>query len=331
MTSTSKKPVLVTGGAGYIGSHCCKLLARHGYLPVVYDNLSTGNRKAVKWGPLIVDDVSDHAALATALRDHAPMAVLHFAASAYVGESVADPAKYYQNNIGCMITLLDCCREAKVGRIVFSSSCATYGVPDILPITELTPQRPINPYGRTKLICEGMLQDYSLAYGLRYVALRYFNAAGADPEAELGEWHSPETHLIPRAMLAAAAKAGPLEVFGNDYPTLDGTCVRDYIHVTDLATAHVAALRHLLEVGHDLSVNLGTGTGYSILEVLTTIKRITGREVPTSFKPRRPGDPPVLVANAKKAKFSLGFAPKLSDLDTIISTASPFFGLGGAP
>ena len=331
MTSNYEKLVLVTGGAGYIGSHCCKLLARHGYVPVVYDNLSTGNRKAVKWGPLIEGDVSDHAALATALRDHAPMAVLHFAASAYVGESVANPAKYYQNNIGGMITLLDCCREAKVGRIVFSSSCATYGVPDLLPITELSPQRPINPYGRTKLICEGMLQDYSLAYGIRYVALRYFNAAGADPEGELGEWHSPETHLIPRAMLAAAAKAGPLEVFGNDYPTLDGTCVRDYIHVTDLAAAHVAALRHLLEGGHDLSVNLGTGTGYSILEVLTTIKRITGREVPTSFKPRRPGDPPVLVANAKKAKLSLGFAPELSDLDTIISTASPFFGLGGAP
>lgn len=331
MTSIRKRAVLVTGGAGYIGSHCCKLLARHGYLPIVFDNLSTGNRKAVKWGPLVEGDVLDHANLSAALRDQAPVAVLHFAASAYVGESVADPAKYYHNNIGGMISLLDCCREAKVGCIVFSSSCATYGVPDFMPITELTPQKPINPYGRTKLICEGMLQDYSLAYGLRYVALRYFNAAGADPEAELGEWHSPETHLIPRAMLAAASKAGPLEVFGNDYPTADGTCIRDYIHVSDLGEAHVAALSHLLEGGADLSVNLGTGTGHSILEVLTTIKQITGREVPTTFQPRRPGDPPILVANPNKAKQLLGFVPKLSDLVTIISTASPFFGLGGAP
>ena len=330
MTSTSKKLVLVTGGAGYIGSHCCKLLARHGYLPVVYDNLSTGNRKAVKWGPLIVGDVSDHAALATALRDHAPVAVLHFAASAYVGESVADPAKYYQNNIGGMIALLDCCREAKIVNFVFSSSCATYGVPDLLPITESTPQRPINPYGRTKLICEGMLQDYSLAYGLRYVALRYFNAAGADPDAELGEWHTPETHLIPRAILAAATQTGQLEVFGDDYPTADGTCIRDYIHVSDLAEAHVAALRHLLAGGGDLSVNLGTGIGHSILEVLSTIKRITGKEVPATFKPRRSGDPPILVANAKKAGQLLDFVPKFSDLDTIIKTAAPFFGLGGA-
>lgn len=329
MTSLRKRAVLVTGGAGYIGSHCCKLLARRGYLPIVFDNLSTGNSKAVKWGPFIEGDVSDHVVLSAAFHDHPPAAVLHFAASAYVGESVSDPAKYYQNNIGGMITLLDCCREAKVESIIFSSSCATYGVPDLLPITELTPQKPINPYGRTKLICEQMLQDYSRAYGLRYVALRYFNAAGADPEADLGEWHSPETHLIPRAIMAATSQASPLEVFGNDYPTDDGTCIRDYIHVSDLAEAHVAALSHLLEDGANLSVNLGTGTGHSILEVLTTIKLITGSEVPTTFKPRRLGDPPILVANASKAKQLLGFEPKLSDLNTIISTALPFFGLGG--
>ena len=330
MTDTATSRVLVTGGAGYIGSHCCKLLARHGYLPIVYDNFSTGSRSAVKWGPLIEGDVTDRLALGAVFRNHAPIAVLHFAASAYVGESVEDPAKYYRNNIGGMIALLDCCREAKIANFVFSSSCATYGVPDFLPITESTPQRPINPYGRTKLICEGMLQDYSQAYGLRYVALRYFNAAGADPEAELGEWHSPETHLIPRAILAAATQTGPLEVFGDDYPTADGTCIRDYIHVSDLAEAHVAALRHLLGGGGDLSVNLGTGVGYSILEVLSTIKRITGKEVPATFKPRRPGDPPILVANAKKAGQLLGFVPKFSDLDTIIQTAAPFFGLGGA-
>ena len=330
MTNNRAKTVLVTGGAGYIGSHCCKLLAKHGYLPVVFDNLSTGNRSAVKWGPLVEGDVSNQTVLSAAFREFSPAAVLHFAASAYVGESVVDPAKYYGNNIGGMISLLECCRQAEVSTIVFSSSCATYGVPDLLPITEATPQRPINPYGRTKLICEDMLQDYSHAYGLNYVALRYFNAAGADPEAELGEWHSPETHLIPRALLAASAQTGPLEVFGNDYPTPDGTCIRDYVHVSDLGEAHIAALRYLLAGGHNLSVNLGTGIGHSILEVLTTIKRITGRDVPTAFKPRRPGDPPILVADAQSAKQSLGFVPKLSDLDTIISTASPFFEMRGA-
>ncbi|MDE2383172.1 MAG: UDP-glucose 4-epimerase GalE [Alphaproteobacteria bacterium] len=327
MTTSSTKTVLVTGGAGYIGSHCCKLLSRHGYEPVVYDNLTTGNRKAVKWGALVEGDVRDRATLLAALTDHAPVAVLHFAASAYVGESVAKPAKYYNNNIGGMLSLLDCCREAGVGRIVFSSSCATYGIPDHLPITEATSQQPINPYGRTKLICEGMLQDYAHAYGLRYVALRYFNAAGADPEAEIGEWHTPETHLIPRAMLAASAQQGPLEIFGDDYPTGDGTCIRDYIHVSDLAEAHVLALRHLLSGGHALEVNLGTGTGHSIYEVLSAIKKVTGREVPVALKPRRPGDPPVLVASAERARQTLSFVPKLSDLDTIIATASPFFGL----
>ncbi len=321
--------VLVTGGAGYIGSHCCKLLARQGFVPVVYDNLSTGNRKAVKWGHFVEGDVCDRATLLAALKQYAPLAVLHFAASAYVGESVTAPAEYYHNNIIGMLTLLDCCREAGLQCVVFSSSCATYGIPGSLPITEATLQRPINPYGRTKLICEGMLQDYSHAYGTRFVALRYFNAAGADPEAELGEWHTPETHLIPRAMLAASTRNGPLEIFGNDYPTEDGTCIRDYIHVSDLAEAHLSALRHLLSDGPNLLLNLGTGKGHSFLEVLTTIKKVTGREVPVALKPRRPGDPPTLVASADRARQTLGFVPKLSDLETIIATAWPFFSLGG--
>jgi UDP-arabinose 4-epimerase len=328
MTMLAEKKVLVTGGAGYIGSHCCKALVRHGYSPVAYDNLSTGNRSAVRWGPLIAGDVADYEKLFDVLKSFRPLAVMHFAASAYVGESVIDPGKYYHNNIGGMISLLDACRNSKNRSIVFSSSCATYGVPATLPITEMTPQRPISPYGRTKLICENMLQDYFQAYGIKYVALRYFNAAGADPDAEIGERHTPETHLIPRAILAAAAASGPLEVFGTDYPTADGTCVRDYVHVSDLAEAHVLALRHLEDDGPNLSVNLGTGQGYSILEVLSAIRRVTGKAVPTSFRPRRLGDPPVLVADATLARKELGFTPVLSDLDTIIATASPFFGLG---
>lgn len=329
MTRTSNKTVLVTGGAGYIGSHCCKALARHGYSPVAYDNLTTGNEKAVKWGPLVLGDVSDSIKLIAAFQQHQPAAVLHFAASAYVGESVSNPAIYYRNNVGGMISLLDACREAHVSKFVFSSSCATYGVPEAMPIKETTPQQPINPYGRTKLICENILQDYSQAFGLDYTVLRYFNAAGADPEAEIGEWHFPETHLIPRAMLAASAIGEALEVFGTDYPTTDGTCIRDYIHVTDLAAAHVLALNHLLEGGSSLSVNLGTGQGHSILDVLTAIERITGKPVPASFKPRRPGDPPILIADAALAHKKLGFRTQHSDLDTIIATAAPFFGLGG--
>ena len=330
MTRVPSNTVLVTGGAGYIGSHCCKVLAKYGFAPVAYDNLTTGNSKSVKWGPLVIADIADHVKLMATFRQFQPAAVLHFAASAYVGESVDDPAKYYRNNVGGMISLLDACREAQISKFVFSSSCATYGVPEFLPITETTPQRPINPYGRTKLICENMLEDYSRAYGLNYLALRYFNAAGADPDAEIGEWHSPETHLIPRAMLAASAAGAALEVFGTDYPTADGTCIRDYVHVSDLAEAHVLALKHLLGGGQSLCVNLGTGQGHSILDVLASIERITGKTVPASFKPRRPGDPPVLIADAALAHKKLGFRPQLSDLDTIITTASPFFGLGGA-
>jgi UDP-arabinose 4-epimerase len=252
---------------------------------------------------------------------------VHFAASAYVGESVEDPAKYYRNNVAGTLSLLDACRHAEIDKVIFSSSCATYGVPDVLPITEDTPQRPINPYGRTKLIAEQILQDYASAYALRYVALRYFNACGADPEGELGEWHEPETHLIPRALLAAGGSIGHLSVYGDDYATDDGTCVRDYIHVTDLARAHVQALDHLIAGGENLAVNLGTGRGSSIGEIIETIGRVTEREVPVEMHPRRAGDPPALYADPTFARSALGFAPEYSDLETIVRTAAPFFGL----
>ena len=319
--------VLVTGGAGYIGSHTAKLLGSSGVEPVVFDNLSTGNRSSVRWGPFVHGDILDTAHLTRTLAKYEPGAVIHFAASAYVGESVEDPSKYYTNNVAGTLSLLDACRQAKVNKIIFSSSCATYGVPAALPIKETTPQVPINPYGRTKLIAEHMLQDYAAAYGLRYVALRYFNACGADPDGELGEWHDPETHLIPRALLAAAGRISHLAVFGNDYETTDGTCVRDYIHVADLARAHVLALRHLDTGGGNMAVNLGTGRGSSVREILDTVARITDRQVPIELHPRRAGDPPALYADATMARHALDFSAEYSDLDTIVRTAAPFYGL----
>ena len=319
--------VLVTGGAGYIGSHTAKLLSLSDVEPVVYDNLVTGNRSAVRWGAFVHGDILDTAHLTRTLARFEPDAVIHFAASAYVGESVEEPSKYYRNNVAGTLSLLNACREAKVDKIIFSSSCATYGVPAILPIREAMPQNPINPYGRTKLIAEHMLGDYATAYGLRYVALRYFNACGADPDGSLGEWHDPETHLIPRALLAAGGRIPHLAVFGDDYETPDGTCVRDYIHVTDLAHAHVLAFRHLDEGGENLAVNLGTGIGSSIRQILDTIAKITEREVPIELHPRRRGDPPALYADPTLARETLGFSPRYSDLDTIVRTAAPFFGL----
>jgi UDP-arabinose 4-epimerase len=319
--------VLVTGGAGYIGSHTAKLLAAKGVEPVVYDNLVTGNRSSVRWGPFVHGDILDTAHLAQALMQHRPDAVIHFAASAYVGESVEDPSKYYRNNVAGTQSLLNACRLAKVDKIIFSSSCATYGVPASLPIKETTPQAPINPYGRTKLIAEHMLQDYAAAYGIRYVALRYFNACGADPDGELGEWHDPETHLIPRALLAASGRIPHLAVFGHDYETADGTCIRDYIHVNDLARAHLLAFDHLNAGGENLAVNLGTGKGSSIREILDAVARTTGREVPIELHPRRAGDPPSLYADPSLAAKTLGFSTEFSDLDTIVRTAAPFFRL----
>lgn len=321
------KRVLVTGGAGYIGSHTAKLLSTKGVEPIVYDNLVTGNRSSVRWGPFVEGDILDTQNLVKTLRAFRPDAIIHFAASAYVGESVEDPAKYYRNNVAGTLSLLDACRDAQCNNIIFSSSCATYGVPKVLPINERTAQEPINPYGRTKLFAEHMLRDYSAAYGLSYVALRYFNACGADPEGELGEWHSPETHLIPRALLAAGGDIPALGVFGDDYDTADGTCVRDYIHVSDLARAHVLALQHLLKNNENLVVNLGTGRGSSIREILDTIARITDKKVPIEIYPRRPGDPASLYTDPGYALDVLGFSPKYSDLDTIVRTAAPFFGL----
>lgn len=322
--------VLVTGGAGFIGSHTCKALRQAGFTPVTFDNLSTGHADAVRFGSLVVGDVRDAGAVAAALASHKVQAVIHFAASAYVGESMADPGRYYDNNLAGMIGLLNGCRTAGVDRVVFSSSCATYGVPDVLPISETSPQRPINPYGRTKLVCEWMLADHAAAHGLRHAALRYFNAAGADPEGEIGERHDPETHLLPLALRAASGQGRPLQVFGTDYPTPDGTCIRDYIHVADLARAHVLALRRLLGGGDSLAVNLGTGTGLSIRQILAGIETLTGRAVPVVWGPRRPGDPPALVADPSEARALLGFTAQRSDLQNLLADAAPWFGLVAA-
>lgn len=318
---------LVTGGAGYIGSHACKALKTAGYLPVAFDNLSTGHRDAVKWGPLVVGDVRNSAAVCRALQDHGAALVLHFAASAYVGESVQDPAKYYDNNVGGMISLLAGCRGAGVQNVVFSSSCATYGVPSEIPIRETSPQNPVNPYGYTKLVCEKILDAYAPAYGMRHVSLRYFNAAGADPDGEIGERHDPETHLIPSALLAASGRRPALELYGNDYDTPDGTCIRDYIHVSDLARAHVLAAGYLLGGGAAAALNLGSGQPLSVRQILRAIEEITGRPLPVIDRPRRAGDPPILCADVTRVQEVLGFQPELSDIRQIISDAVPWFGL----
>ena len=323
----SRGCVLVTGGAGFIGSHTCKLLAAAGIEPIVYDNLVTGHRGAVRWGPLVKGDIQDTDLLIRTLGEYKPHAVIHFAASAYVGESVEDPAKYYLNNVAGSLSLLEACRRVQVMKIVFSSTCATYGTPANLPIRETTPQNPISPYGRSKLMVEQILEDYDSAYGLRYVSLRYFNACGADPEGELREDHEPETHLIPRALLCASGKLDRLALFGDDHETVDGTCVRDYIHVTDLARAHVQAVQYLIDGKESLAVNLGSGQGTSIREVLDAIGRLTARPVPTVVAPKRPGDPPILIADSTLASKRLGFVAQLSDIDTIIRTAAPTFGL----
>jgi UDP-arabinose 4-epimerase len=313
--------VLVTGGAGFIGSHACRALHAVGYRPVVYDDLSTGHADAVRWGPLEVGDVRDGERLQGVLRRHAPAAIMHFAASAYVGESVLDPKKYYSNNVRGMQVLLESAVAASIRTIILSSSCATYGVPEQLPINETSPQKPINPYGRTKLVCEMMLEDFSRAYDVRYGILRYFNACGADPNGELQERHDPETHLIPRVLMAACGVIETVDVFGTDYPTPDGTCVRDYIHVTDLAAGHLSALSHLLSGGRNLTLNLGVGRGYSVREIIDTAEKIVGKRVPVTLSPRRPGDPPELVADPGSARAQLGFMANNSDLESILKSA----------
>jgi UDP-arabinose 4-epimerase len=313
--------VLVAGGAGYIGSHTCKALSQAGFLPVAFDNLSTGHRDFIRWGPLVEADLRDTAAVTEAIRRHDCAAVLHFAAFAYVGESVTDPAKYYGNNVGGTLSLLAGMREAGRDKIVFSSTCAIYGQDAAVPITESARPDPINPYGASKLMCERILRDYRHAYGIRSFCLRYFNACGADPDGEIGELRDPETHLIPRAMMAIQGHVDDFAVFGTDFPTADGTAVRDYIHVTDLAAGHVAAIQRLLDGSEGDACNLGTGHGYSVKQVLRAIEREANKQVPGTFGPRRAGDPPELVADTSHARAVLDFAPTLSSLEQIVRTA----------
>jgi UDP-glucose-4-epimerase GalE len=314
--------ILVTGGAGYIGSHACKALAAAGYTPVTLDNLAFGHRDAVRWGPFENADLADRAAIERILRDHRIESVIHFAALAYVGESMTEPLRYFRNNVAGTLTLLEAMRACSVQRIVLSSTCATYGVPQAVPIPEDHPQWPVNPYGESKLAVERMLRWVEGAYGTRWMSLRYFNAAGADPDGEIGESHDPETHLIPLAIDAALGRRGPLKVMGTDYPTRDGTAIRDYIHVVDLADAHVRALRHLESGGASCALNLGTGRGHTVREVIAMIERVTGRKLPSIDSPRRPGDPAELVALPGRARDVLGWTPGCSDLETIVRTAT---------
>jgi len=323
--------ILIVGGAGYIGSHTAKLVAASGHRPVVFDNLVYGHRAAVKWGPFVEGDLADPGAIRQALSEHAVEAVIHFAAYAYVGESMTDPGKYFRNNVAGTINLLDAMVAVGVRDLVFSSTCATYGEPREVPISESHPQDPVNAYGETKLAVERMLRWYGQAHGLRYAALRYFNAAGADPDGDVGEDHSPETHLIPLAIEAALGRGNPLSIFGTDYPTPDGTAVRDYIHVLDLGEAHLLALAALGKGTNSLHLNLGTGRGSSVREVITSVEKATGRAVPVREVGRRAGDPPVLVADARQAGERLGWKPRYPDLDTIVAHAVRWHGRPKAP
>jgi UDP-arabinose 4-epimerase len=319
--SSMQPAILVAGGAGYVGAHACKALARAGYLPVVLDNLSTGHRDFVRWGPLVQADLRDAAKVAEAIRQHGCLAVLHFAAFALVGESVSEPAKYYDNNVAGTLSLLKGMAMADCNALVFSSTCAVYGQPAQVPILEETPPDPINPYGASKLMVERILTDFRSAYGLRSIALRYFNACGADPETEIGELRDPETHLIPRAMMALQGYISDFEVFGTDFDTPDGTAVRDYVHVSDLADAHVTALQRLLSGFPGGIFNLGTGHGYSVKQVLKEIETAAGQQLPPATGPRRPGDPGVLIADPTRARQMLDFNPVRSDLKTVVETA----------
>jgi len=313
--------ILITGGVGYVGSHCTKALAATGHECVVLDNLLAGHREFARWGKLIVGDIRDAATLNSIFADHRFDAVVHMAALAYVGQSVTEPSHYYDVNLNGTRILLDAMVRAGVRAIVFSSSCAVYGEPSEMPISEAARLDPINPYGFTKLACERMMDDFEHAYGLKSVRLRYFNAAGADPAAEIGERHSPETHLIPLVLDAASGLRPDIHVFGSDYTTPDGTAFRDYVHVCDLAEGHVLAAKHLLGGGKTLAVNLGSGRGVSVRQVIEMARQITGREVIVRDSPRRPGDPAHLVADATKARETLGWTAGRSDLATIIADA----------
>lgn len=313
--------ILVVGGAGYIGSHMVKQLRRAGFAVAVADDLSSGHRKAVGDAVLHVGDIGDAAFADAVLRDAKPAAVMHFASFIQVGESVADPAKYYRNNVTATQTLLDGMRAHGVSRFIFSSTAAIFGEPEYVPIDEAHPKRPINPYGRSKWMVEQMLEDYDRAYGLTSVCLRYFNAAGADPEGELGERHEPETHLVPLILQVASGRRPHIGVYGHDYPTPDGTCVRDYVHVEDLCSAHLLALRQLLDGAGSARYNLGNGNGFSVSEVIDAARRISGHPIPVVAEPRRAGDPPSLVADSSAARGALGWRPRYPDLDTIVAHA----------
>lgn len=323
MTSP-KNTILVTGGAGYIGSHTVLALQRKGYSVIILDNLIYGHRDLVDkvlGVELVVGDINNYALLCNLFKTRNITAVIHFAAYAYVGESYRNPGKYYRNNVGATLTLLEAMKDSGVDKIVFSSTCATYGVPEENPITESQLQRPINPYGTTKLTVEKMLRDFDAAHGMKSVAFRYFNAAGADPQGRLGEDHAPETHLIPLVLLTALEKREAISIFGTDYPTPDGTCVRDYIHVSDLADAHILGLEFLL-AGNDSNVfNLGNCNGFSVREVIETARKVTNKEIPVIESARRPGDPPILVGSSEKAQKVLRWQPQYAELETILKHA----------
>ncbi len=315
------KSILVTGGAGYIGSHCCKALALAGYEPITYDSLERGHAWAVKWGPLEQGDILDRNRMDEVLQKHKPEAVMHFAAYAYVEESVKYPDKYYKNNVEGSLNLLEATRANGISKFIFSSSCAVYGLPRDSSITEGHPVKPINPYGKYKLEVEKLLQDHSKAHGLTYISLRYSNAAGADPDGEIGESHEPETHLIPLILDTAINKQEYISIFGTDYDTPDGTCIRDYIHVCDLADGHVKGLQYLEKEKKSNIVNLGSGRGYSVNEIISTTREITNMEINGTIVDRRPGDPPKLVANIEYAKKVLNWEPQHSRIENIIETA----------
>lgn len=313
--------ILVCGGAGYIGSHINKQLNREGYETVVFDNLVYGHREAVKWGTFVEGDLADETDIEAVFSTYKIDAVFHFAAYAYVGESVTEPEKYYYNNVANTLNLLKVMRRHGCSRIIFSSTCATYGEPEKVPITEDMPQNPINPYGMTKLTVERVLKDYQKAYGIQFAVLRYFNAAGADPDGDIGESHNPETHIIPLVLDAASGKREEIKVFGTDYDTPDGSCIRDYIHVTDLADVHLRALHYLEEGNPGDFFNLGNSIGTSVLEVVESVKRVTGKEFKVTLSERRQGDPAKLVGSSDKARKVLGWEPKYGDIDMIVAHA----------
>lgn len=313
--------ILIVGGAGYIGSHVNKLLNKSGFKTVVFDNLVRGNREFVKWGEFVLGDLADRNQIRLCFKKYPIEAVMHFSAFAYVGESVIDPARYYLNNVSNTLNLLEVMKEFNIRYFIFSSTCATYGIPEEIPIAENHTQKPVNPYGKSKLMIEEILEDYDQAYGMRHIKLRYFNAAGADPEGEIGERHDPETHLIPLAIYSALGITEHVKIFGTDYPTKDGTCIRDYIHVNDLSDAHIKALEYVMDNNTSNSFNLGNGIGYSVREIIHAVKRISKKDFKVIESERREGDPPVLISNYNKAIEILGWRPQHVDIDTIVETA----------